>query len=125
TRVHSHLAHAREVDDQTSITRREPGEAVAAGPNRGMDATLTRICEARLHILHAAALRDGVRAAIDGPIPRAPGRVVAGVGRSDEAVSERCCKVCPRAVADAAHHQVLSSLISDGASVDQTERRHL
>ena len=78
-RIDIGAAHAREVDHDAVVARREAGDAVAAAPNRDDELLLTGEAEGRDDVVGAGRPHDQGRPTVDHAVPDRARIVVAGV----------------------------------------------
>jgi len=89
-RIDVHAPHPGEVDHQTAVVDRIPGDVVAASLDRQQQIVLTREVHGVDDIRGAGALHDQRGPAIDQAVPDRARLVVAFVARGEHAPSNRC-----------------------------------
>ena len=88
-RIHNHVLHRRQVDDQSPVGADDPGDAVAAGPHRDDEVSFPGERD-RGRDVHAARRSEDHRgAAVEHGVPQAPRLVVGRVGGRDDRALER------------------------------------
>ena len=106
--IHPNTSHAREVDDDAVVTRAEARHAVAAAPDRQVEAVLGR--EAAPHAITSAVplhRDDEQRTTIDHRVVDGPRVVVARVGGGHDLAAD----LFPQAVDVRHHHLVPLTLV--------------
>jgi hypothetical protein len=80
-RVHHHIPHPGEVDDEPIVAERAPRPVVPAPAHRQRQAVAPRGTHRRLHVFGLPAERDYRRAAAHGAVPHAGALVIKLVAR--------------------------------------------
>jgi hypothetical protein len=78
-RIDPDASHARQVDDDPAVARREARDAVATAADGDPELLLARVSEGREDVGHARRPDHDGGPPVDHPVPYDPGRVVAGV----------------------------------------------
>ena len=76
SRVHRHIPHPGEVDDEPIVAQGAPRPVVPAAAHRQLQAVAPRGAHRRLHVLGLSAERDYRRAAAHGAVPHAAALVI-------------------------------------------------
>ena len=87
--VDLHLVHLGQVDHQTVVDHGETGGVVPAAADRDLEAVLAGEVHRRHDVCRRPGTSDRRRAAVDHPVPDAPGLFVARVIREEQVAADR------------------------------------
>ena len=86
------FAHRRRLQEQRAVQRWQRLGAVAGGLGRDAQSVLCGEPDHRFDVLRRRRLHDGRGVLVDRQVPRAPGRVPAGIPRQRDALAKRAGK---------------------------------
>jgi len=92
-RVHLHLFHQREVDNNSIVTERVAGDIMAAASDRPWNVVLPRESDGGHNILSVRALHYQSRMLVYHPVPDRSCLVIVAVSGPQDSASQRCSKL--------------------------------